>query len=426
MNATSLTRVLAAIIVTIALTLAGVTPIQAAIPGAPIDLVAIQLGATGYPGPNIELRWKAPETGEAPTSYRVYRNGRLINVTPSRITRVSLLNKGATYNFAVTSVNADGESARARIQVTGQMPPSMPLNLQAIPGNGAVTLSWSPPMDSGGTLISSYDIVASPTTATPCEMTGPTTCVLTGLRNGTSYEFTVAGRNGAYPQLNGLESEPAFATPGPLPTGPSEFFEDSIGSTSVTLRWGVPTDTGGQEITGYQISIFEDRGPNTPRELYAITVVSAAPRVATIEDLTPGYEYYFGIRAVTANGVGAMTENVVVNPIGLPAAPERVYILGVGAGAVKVGWEEPDPNGGADPSEYRITARPSDGGTPVIAVCRTSIPYEECSTDEIVTGLRNGVTYSFSVAAKNTFGYGPDSTDPATATPKGPAQESNE
>lgn len=399
--------------------------------GAPTKLRLTQLGATGYPGPSIELRWEPPaavEGAPSPIAYRVFRDDRLLATTTAadRVQRVTLLTKGMAYRFTVVAVTAKGTGSPAAISAVAQMPPTMPLNVQAVPSNGSIAISWDPPVDSGGTPITGYDVVSSPSTMTPCAMTGPTSCILRGVRNDQSYEISVSARNAAYPQLDGADSDPAFATPGALPSGPTSFRALATGSTAVMLGWAAPAELGPDPITAYQVSIFEDRGPSAPRELYAITTVAPTVLTTTIEGLTPGYEYYFGVRAVTAVGMGAMTENVVVNPIGLAAAPSRVDILGVGAGAVKVGWEEPDPNGGAAPSEYRITATPVNGGQKVIVVCRTSIPYEECTTDEIVTGLTDGVTYSFTVAARNTFGYGPESTHPAVATPMGPPQASNE
>ena len=399
--------------------------------GAPAKLRLTQLGATGYPGPSVELRWEPPaavEGAPSPIAYRVFKDDRLLATTTaaSRVQRVTPLTKGVGYRFSVVAVTPNGPGAPAQVSAVAQMPPTMPLNVQAVPSNGSIAVSWDPPVDSGGTPITGYDVVSSPSIRTPCAMTGPTSCILQGLRNDQSYEVSVSARNAAYPQLAGADSDPAFATPGALPSGPMGFRALATGSTAVMIGWAAPAEQGPDQITAYQITIFEDRGPSTPRELYAITTVAPTTLTTTIEGLTPGYEYYFGVRAVTAVGMGAMTENVVVNPIGLAAAPSRVDILGVGAGAVKVGWEEPDPNGGADPSEYRITATPVNGGQKVIVVCRTAIPYEECTTDEIVTGLTDGVTYSFTVAAKNTFGYGPESTHPAIATSMGPPQSSNE
>lgn len=398
---------------------------------APTKFQVTQLGATGYPGPSVELKWSPPAPAEGvpqPIAYRVYKDGALLALIgpAKRIMRVSLLTKGAAYRFSVAAVTNSGEGERAEISVIAQMPPSIPLNLRAIPSNESVTLIWDPPVDNGGTPILGYEVDTSPSTSAPCTMVAPTVCVFSGLRNDQSYEFSVTAFNSAYPQLTGVDSDPAFATPGALPSGPNDFRQVSTGSTSVLLAWSAPTDIGQEPITAYQLSIFEDRGPNSPRELYAIRTVTPTTLSMLVEGLTAGYEYYFGVRAVTATGMGAMTENVIVNPIGLAAAPSRVDILGVGSGAVNVGWEEPDPDGGATPSEYRITATPIGGGTPVVHICRTAIPYEECTTDEIIGGLVNGVTYSFTVAAKNAFGYGPDSNHPAQATPMGPPQPSNE
>lgn len=73
--------------------------------------------------------------------------------------------------------------------------PGPPTGVSAIPGNGQATISWTPPTFIGGSPITGYTVAASPGTLA-CGTTA-TSCVLTGLTNGTAYTFTVTATNSA-------------------------------------------------------------------------------------------------------------------------------------------------------------------------------------------------------------------------------------
>jgi hypothetical protein len=92
------------------------------------------------------------------------------------------------------------------------------------------------------------------------------------------------------------------------------------------------------------------------------------------------------------------------NPPGAPTAVEATR----GTSSVTVSW----------------TAPATDGGTPVTAYAVEATPGTEgCTTTGALTctvsGLTNGIEYSFTVAASSNLGTGPSSTPPATATPAG-------
>jgi DNA-binding beta-propeller fold protein YncE len=72
--------------------------------------------------------------------------------------------------------------------------PNPPTAVTGIAGDGSVTVSWDPPGIDGGSPITGYTVTASPGGAT-CTTTGQTSCVVTGLANGTGYTFTVTARN---------------------------------------------------------------------------------------------------------------------------------------------------------------------------------------------------------------------------------------
>jgi hypothetical protein len=296
-----------------------------------------RLGATGYPGPSVELRWAPPAVTEGapqPIAYRVYKDGALLATTGTVDPGPAGLAPGQGHGLPIQCRGGDQcRRGRPRGDVGYRADAAIdPVEPARRPVQWIGPAHLGSPVDSGGTPITGYEVSASPSTQLTCAMLAATTCLLTGLRNDQSYEFTVTARNAAYPALTGVESDPAFATPGALPSGPNDFRLVATGSTSAMLAWSPPSEIGPLPITAYQISVFEDRGPNSPRGSYAITTVDPSTASKLIEGLTPGYEYYFGVRAVTATGMGAMTENVIANPIGLSAAPSRVDILGVGSG----------------------------------------------------------------------------------------------
>ena len=72
--------------------------------------------------------------------------------------------------------------------------PGTPTAAIADPGDTVVSLSWTAPADTGGAPVTRYTATASPGGAT-CTTTGATTCLFTGLTNGTAYTFTVTATN---------------------------------------------------------------------------------------------------------------------------------------------------------------------------------------------------------------------------------------
>ncbi len=101
---------------------------------------------------------------------------------------------GTTYYFRVTAVNDSGETtASNEVSVQPKTPPNAPVHVRATAGNRRATVSFDPPTDNGGGLITGYVVTAMPGGITVTGTTSPIT--ITGLTNGTEYSFIVQALN---------------------------------------------------------------------------------------------------------------------------------------------------------------------------------------------------------------------------------------
>ena len=142
----------------------------------------------------------------------------------------------------------------------------------------------------------------------------------------------------------------------------------------------------------------------------------------TVTGLTNGVTYRFKATPSNAQGVGRVSaaSNAVV-PSGTPAPPGPVFVPSAprdvravaGDRSAVVSWSAPASSGSFPVSNYRATSSPG-GQTCLVTV-----------TSCDVTGLSNGVTYTFTVEALNGAGWGPAGGPSNAVTPGGvtPAPE---
>jgi hypothetical protein len=168
----------------------------------------------------------------------------------------------------------------------------------AAPGDGAATISWTPPPTDNGAPVTGY--VVTPyingvqRTARTLSGTALST-TMTGLPNGSVFKFSVAAINS-----RGTGPASGFSKPVVLgaPTAPSGLTIVSVGAGSVTLRWTPPLSTNGAAIIGYVVHPFVGLQPQP-----AIGLSSTAT-TQTVTGLTPGVIYRFRVAAKNSRGVG--------------------------------------------------------------------------------------------------------------------------
>jgi parallel beta-helix repeat protein len=172
---------------------------------------------------NVTLTWEPPADngGMAVTNYTVYYGtspgNYTNNITLGNITNYTItgLINGQRYYFAVSAINAVGESPKSNEVFA--MPctvPSAPQNLTAVAGNGNVTLTWQPPADNGGMPITGYRIyygTSSGNYTVNITVGNITSYTITGLTNGQKYYFSVSAINavGEGPKSNEASATPA-------------------------------------------------------------------------------------------------------------------------------------------------------------------------------------------------------------------------
>jgi hypothetical protein len=307
---------------------------------------------------------------------------------------VTGLTNGQSYTFTVTATNGVGTSAPSAPSspvIPGAVP-GAPTISAVTPGDSLVSVHFSPPADDGGAPITSYVVTSSPGNHTGSGATSPV--VVTGLKNGEDYTFTIKA-------INAVGTGPASApssvvTPRTVPGAPTGAAA-TPGNGQATVSFVPPASNGGADITGYVVTSFPGN-----------TSASGASSPITVTGLTNGVSYTFTVKAVNEAGSGpASAESNEVTPgapVVVPGAPTGAT-ANPGNGQASVSFTPPVSDGGSAITSYTVTSSPgghqaSGAGSPIV-----------------VTGLTNDTSYTFTVTATNVAGTGPASAPSNAVTP---------
>jgi alpha-tubulin suppressor-like RCC1 family protein len=324
-----------------------------------------------------------PYIGSTPQPEQVFSTG------ANHVTLTGLI-PGAAYTFRVQAVNAFG---RGRAGSTAPppvaiAPPPSPAFLTPAPAEGAVTLSWWPVSGDRAPLTASTVTPYVNGVPQPARtVTGPANRhTVTGLTNGNTYTFRVALTNAVGTGPPATSAAVMVGAPPDAPRSPGV----QVSSGAAALSWQAPPDNG-LPITGYLVTPWAG-APSAPQR-FDSTATSQ-----TITGLTNGTSYFFVVQAITAAGAGPgmVTPTVVV---GIVPGPAHFPTAVAGDSSATVSWWAANGNG-SPVLGYMVVPY-------VGTIAQAPRTFSSTATSQIVTGLTNGTSYSFRVAAFNAVGTGP-------------------
>lgn len=297
------------------------------------------------------------------------------------------------------ALNDPNRSTEGLIQVRVRKAPEAPRAPRVTEvSSRTATVSWEAPNANGAPVID-YVVTQSGGKTTTC---ATTSCVITGLTNGTEYTFTVAARNDV--GLSAASAASAPITPDSLPTAPAAP-TGVPGDRELVLSWTAP-DNEGTPISSYTIEVSPAIGGKARFEVTG--------KSTTLTGLTNGTAYTARIRAnnaakrVADDGWSPMSALIV--PAGVPGAPV-VAAVRDGDRRIQVSWlDGADPNG-APITGYVVTVAGQGGVSKTLDANARGWVFEQAI---------NGVEYEVSVQAVNTVGQSSPSNRVKVATFRAP------
>ncbi|PBC65519.1 hydrolase [Streptomyces sp. Tue6028] len=233
------------------------------LPSAPLGVTAAAGSAT-----SVHVMWNVASADPKITRYEIYRGTTKVEEVSGaeHMVDVSRLEPATTYVFTVRARNAAGDAgppskpvrattpAQAAADGTAPTRPGTPHG-KAV-GSRAVQLSWERSTDDRG--VTSYDVYQG-TSKIHSVGGGQTATVVTGLRPGTHYRFTVRARDAADNLSAPSATVPVTTARGAADnrgTAPTDFraaTHRADGAYYIDLSW-VPPEVDGV-ITEYQIHL---------------------------------------------------------------------------------------------------------------------------------------------------------------------------
>ncbi len=295
-------------------------------PGPPTGVTALAGNAQAL------VSWTAPVVGNGTiTGYTVSSSPAGFGCTTSGATSclVNGLTNGHSYSFTVTATNLNGtgDPSAPSNTVTPDAVPDPPTNVAATRGNGSANVTWTAPVNNGGSSINLYTVTSSPG-GLHCTNTVAGGCPVIGLTNGTSYTFTVIAANSVGASL---PSDPSTAvTPANHPDAPTAV--SGIGTDSQVLVSWTASAANGSSISGYAVTASDG--------VHGCTTTGTSCTVGGLNNRTA---YTFTV--IATNGVGpgpASAQSAPVTPLFgatyVALTPNRLVDSRPGSGQTGIGF----------------------------------------------------------------------------------------
>jgi len=320
---------------------------------------------------------------------------------------------GLSFPFAV-AVDGSGNlyigergSKRVRKVFDVLQPPDAPTGVSATAGNAKATVTFTAPVNNGGSAITGYTVTSNPAGGIDSNIGSTNTShVVTGLANGTAYTFTAKATNAVGPGPASIASNsvtPKATTTTSLGASPvSSSYDGNTVTFTATVTGSLPTGTVNFTDSGASIgcdAVFLSGGSGNTRNAFCNT-----------SNLAVGNHSITAAYAGNGNNAPSTSSAPLAYAVKTPTKPNPPVILAAVASSqtALVSFLPPEDDGGRAITGYLVTSI-QGGGTDVNA--------GSLATTHQVNGLTNGVAYAFQVTATNELGPGTPSSQSNSVTP---------
>jgi fibronectin type 3 domain-containing protein len=369
---------------------------SAVVEAAPIDPPRPPVGLNAVQVRNaVTLTWSPAKQATSYTVKRGNAKGGPYTTVASRLTQPTYkddhVSGGTTYYYVVHSVHGKlggPRSAEVHVDVLGI--PAAPSGIEAVAGNGVLTLRWT--AIPGAT----YQVKRAESASGPLKKVAESKGASFEDRDvlpGFEYRYSVMALNVAG------ESPESAPVPGRLqsvPGAPKEL-KAVAGNGRVSLTWAAAPGA-----TGYHVQRSSGMGGS-----FSVVTTLGAVTSWTDADVRNGIMHEYRLLPINDGGEGPASNIALATPLSPPPAPTGLEGSS-GDGKVLLTWA-------AVKGAATYTVKRAAGDAALAVIGTTS---ERTYSD---TSVSNGTTYRYVVAAHNSGGDGPDSAE-LRVTPVNPPE----
>jgi phosphodiesterase/alkaline phosphatase D-like protein len=348
--------------------------------------------------------------------------------TPVSATLI-LLDPSTTYHYRVVATNASGTTYGADMTFTttalsGNPPvvitdPATAIGADFATLNGrvftfdvstTVSFDWGTDTNYGNTVTADQSPVTSAALA-------PVTATLTSLANNTTYHYRVVASN-----INGTTYGPdvtfAIGTGGSAPSAVTNA-ATGVGATTATLN-GTVNANGAAAVVTFEYGLDTSYGSTAVASPSPVSGSADTAVAATLSAFLPNTTYHYRVVATNVFGTTNGSDMAFTTLPLAPTATTHAASAVTTTGATLNGTVNGNGNSSTVTFEYGLTTA---YGTTVTADQSPVTGSTDTAVSTAISGLTDGITYHYRVAAVNAGGttYGADmiftaGTPPPTAT----------
>ena len=267
------------------------------------------------------------------------------------------LTAGESWYYWVRAVDSSGTkglyAGPVVLTVLAQPTGGAPSNFQAALGDTEITISWGAAPSMTGVTITGYEFRYRESGGTweawTADAGDDLTETITGLTNGTAYDFEVRATTSVGTGNSASRSQTPATEPG-VPTS----FTATATHNSVTLSWGAPADNGGAQVSSYRIEVLNDQSVWDNSDDSAASRTSYTRQVAGQSDRVPipHLRHERSRRRLGRLNLHPHPDQRARRAGRRAFSAMAVALAGNGGGKVNLSWQPPAFNGGSPITAY--------------------------------------------------------------------------